>query len=392
MRRERAILDAAPPAPRRRRAVGRMRLASGPAPVPEAGVPDDGRGPRPRDDRRRSWSRASSTTARPAARASFRTRRGRSTSCCTGWCSTTWSTSRTLGPVFEEAARLLRPGGALVAVEPGLWHPVGLGLAMANRRGPRPGHPRHARRHPALTARADARGARRRARAGAPRGHLRLAAPSRAGAARAPRARLRGLAPAPRAARPHADDDRPWLAATTTRSGTSSRRTLVRRPSTCARSCARLGRVGSALDLGCGDGRLTSGARRRGAHRGRRLARGARPRARAAPRRAPRGAASPTPRCRSTTAPSTSCSAPRPSSTCATSSYCCRRSAGCSRPGGTLALTTPANLPVGRRPHPLSPHLRFFTRRFLAKLLGELGFDVVSLDRRARTLLVRATR
>jgi SAM-dependent methyltransferase len=40
-----------------------------------------------------------------------------------------------LGPVFEEAARLLRPGGALVAVEPGLWHPVGLGLALANRAG-----------------------------------------------------------------------------------------------------------------------------------------------------------------------------------------------------------------------------------------------------------------
>jgi SAM-dependent methyltransferase len=42
---------------------------------------------------------------------------------------------RPLGPVFEEAARLLRPGGALVAVEPGLWHPVGLALAMANRVG-----------------------------------------------------------------------------------------------------------------------------------------------------------------------------------------------------------------------------------------------------------------
>jgi hypothetical protein len=37
--------------------------------------------------------------------------------------------------VFEEAARLLRPGGALVAVEPGLWHPVGLALAMANNVG-----------------------------------------------------------------------------------------------------------------------------------------------------------------------------------------------------------------------------------------------------------------
>jgi SAM-dependent methyltransferase len=40
-----------------------------------------------------------------------------------------------LGPVFEEAARLLRPGGSLVAVEPGLWHPVGAGLALANRAG-----------------------------------------------------------------------------------------------------------------------------------------------------------------------------------------------------------------------------------------------------------------
>jgi SAM-dependent methyltransferase len=40
-----------------------------------------------------------------------------------------------LGPVLEEAARLLRPGGALVAMEPGRWHPVGGGLALANRLG-----------------------------------------------------------------------------------------------------------------------------------------------------------------------------------------------------------------------------------------------------------------
>jgi len=40
-----------------------------------------------------------------------------------------------LAPVFEEAAEILRPGGALVAVEPGLWHPVGLALAAANRVG-----------------------------------------------------------------------------------------------------------------------------------------------------------------------------------------------------------------------------------------------------------------
>ena len=38
-----------------------------------------------------------------------------------------------LSPCFAEAARLLRPGGAMVAIEPGLWHPVGFGLAIANR-------------------------------------------------------------------------------------------------------------------------------------------------------------------------------------------------------------------------------------------------------------------
>jgi SAM-dependent methyltransferase len=40
-----------------------------------------------------------------------------------------------LGPCFAEAARLLRPRGALVAIEPGLWHPVGAALAIANRAG-----------------------------------------------------------------------------------------------------------------------------------------------------------------------------------------------------------------------------------------------------------------
>jgi len=38
-----------------------------------------------------------------------------------------------LAPIFDEATRLLRPGGALVAIEPGLWHPIGLALALANR-------------------------------------------------------------------------------------------------------------------------------------------------------------------------------------------------------------------------------------------------------------------
>lgn len=40
-----------------------------------------------------------------------------------------------LAPVFAEAARLLRPGGLLVAMEPGALHPVGAGLTLANRFG-----------------------------------------------------------------------------------------------------------------------------------------------------------------------------------------------------------------------------------------------------------------
>jgi SAM-dependent methyltransferase len=40
-----------------------------------------------------------------------------------------------LAPAFREAKRLLRPGGALIAIEPGLWHPVGLALAAANHLG-----------------------------------------------------------------------------------------------------------------------------------------------------------------------------------------------------------------------------------------------------------------
>ena len=61
-------------------------------------------------------------------------------------------------------------------------------------------------------------------------------------------------------------------------------------------------------------------------------------------------------------------------------------------PGGTLAVTTPATRPLMRPPNPLSPHLRFLTRRSLRELLGELGFDVRSLERHAGTLLARATR
>ena len=40
-----------------------------------------------------------------------------------------------LDACMVEAHRLLRPGGALVAIEPNLLHPVGAGLALANRAG-----------------------------------------------------------------------------------------------------------------------------------------------------------------------------------------------------------------------------------------------------------------
>src|ERR671937_2226781 len=70
------------------------------------------------------------------------------------------------------------------------------------------------------------------------------------------------------------------------------------------------------------------------------------------------------------------------------------------RPGGTLAVTTPAHsrltgLKVLLRGFdngfdPLSPHLRFFSKRSLARVLGELGYDVRSLRREKGTLLATA--
>lgn len=72
------------------------------------------------------------------------------------------------------------------------------------------------------------------------------------------------------------------------------------------------------------------------------------------------------------------------------------------RPGAGVALTTPAHgratgLTVLLRGfeavfHPLSPHLRFFTRRSLRGLLEEMAFDVRSLRRTRGTLLCEATR
>jgi SAM-dependent methyltransferase len=62
------------------------------------------------------------------------------------------------------------------------------------------------------------------------------------------------------------------------------------------------------------------------------------------------------------------------------------------RPGGELALTTPAGRSLARPEDPLSPHLRRFTRRSLGRVLGELGFELRSLERRSGTLLARANR
>ena len=60
--------------------------------------------------------------------------------------------------------------------------------------------------------------------------------------------------------------------------------------------------------------------------------------------------------------------------------------------GGELALTTPATPALVRPEDPFSPHLRRFTRRSLRRTLVELGFEIGSLRRRRRTLLARARR
>ncbi len=72
------------------------------------------------------------------------------------------------------------------------------------------------------------------------------------------------------------------------------------------------------------------------------------------------------------------------------------------RPGATLALTTPAHgrttaaraalLGWERLFDPLSPHLRFFSRGSLAQLLEEMGFEVGSIERRRGSLLALVTR
>lgn len=72
------------------------------------------------------------------------------------------------------------------------------------------------------------------------------------------------------------------------------------------------------------------------------------------------------------------------------------------RPGGSLALTTPAHGRLtGARAlllgwecvvDPLSPHIRLLSRRSLGGLVDAMGFDTVALDRRGASLTLLARR
>ena len=61
-------------------------------------------------------------------------------------------------------------------------------------------------------------------------------------------------------------------------------------------------------------------------------------------------------------------------------------------PGGRLAITTPAHRGLIATPDPLSPHLRFLTKRTLRELLDRMGFDVRELRRRGGGLFALASR
>jgi hypothetical protein len=66
------------------------------------------------------------------------------------------------------------------------------------------------------------------------------------------------------------------------------------------------------------------------------------------------------------------------------------------RPGGRLALTTPASarwrVLLRGLEHPFSPHLRAFTRRALRTTLEGMGFHIMGLDSNHATLHVLAVR
>jgi ubiquinone/menaquinone biosynthesis C-methylase UbiE len=72
------------------------------------------------------------------------------------------------------------------------------------------------------------------------------------------------------------------------------------------------------------------------------------------------------------------------------------------RPGGRLAITTPAHgrLTLARafifgfesEFDPLAPHLRFFSKRFLTGFVQSMGFEVISCRKDRGSLLLVATR
>jgi ubiquinone/menaquinone biosynthesis C-methylase UbiE len=61
-------------------------------------------------------------------------------------------------------------------------------------------------------------------------------------------------------------------------------------------------------------------------------------------------------------------------------------------PGGRLAVTTPRHRRLMAVPDPLSPHLRFFTKRSLGALLEAMGFDVRTVTARGGGLFALASR
>jgi ubiquinone/menaquinone biosynthesis C-methylase UbiE len=61
-------------------------------------------------------------------------------------------------------------------------------------------------------------------------------------------------------------------------------------------------------------------------------------------------------------------------------------------PRGRLAVTTPAHRGLIRTPDPLSPHLRFLTKRSLRRLFDSMGFDVQELRRSGGGLFLLAAR
>lgn len=61
-------------------------------------------------------------------------------------------------------------------------------------------------------------------------------------------------------------------------------------------------------------------------------------------------------------------------------------------PRGRLALTTPAHRGLMRTPDPLSPHLRFLTKSSLRSLLDAMGFEILELERSGGGLFAVAAR